>query len=170
MVAFSYLALKNFRQPAFSHSETLFIYFSQLMHWFPVIFLIQNSRDQTTRNRAVTGNREPAQPGCPLAKSSFHRFLRMQPPLPSRRQRAPQPSQPMAHTPPMAPFTWSTLCWLSCKSTIRIKRSLGLFLFPWHFVTLFFFLCLFILNVCFKICILKHSGIVCIKLGSKYTF
>lgn len=87
-----------------------------------VIFLPQNSRDLTTRNRVDTESRDPVQPGCPLTKSSFHPFLRMQPPLPSPRHWALQPSPPMAHMPPMALSTWSTLCWLSCKSLSSMRN------------------------------------------------
>lgn len=83
---------------------------------------IQSSRDRTARNRVFTGSREPVQPGFPLAKSSSHPFLRMQPLLPSPYQWALQPSQPMAHMPHMAPSTWSTLFWLSCKYWSRIEN------------------------------------------------
>ena len=79
------------------------------------MFLNENSRDPTTRNKAGTGSREPAQPGCPWAKSSFHPFQRMPPQLPSLLHRALQHSPPMEHMPPMALFIWSTLSWLSCK-------------------------------------------------------
>lgn len=67
------------------------------------------------RSKVGTVSREPAQPGCTLAKSSFHLFQRMQPPLPSQPHQGPQPSQPMGHMPHMGLSTWSTLFWLSCK-------------------------------------------------------
>lgn len=115
MILFS--NLKTFFFSAFfSHRWTscFFFYTSDVLR-FLFIFLIQNSRELTARIRVDTVSREPAQPGCPLAKSSFRPFLRMQPPLPSLRQWAPRPSRPTAHTLHTALFTWSTLCWLSCK-------------------------------------------------------
>ena len=109
------------QQPVLSHSQ-FYCFYSWCVLRF-LLFLTLNSRDLTTKNRAGMGSRELAQLVCLLAKSSFHPFRRMQPPLPSLWQRARQPSRPMAHTPLMAPFIWSTLCWLSCKyySSIRFK-------------------------------------------------
>lgn len=87
------------------------------------VFVTPNSNDLTTRNRAGTRSREPAQPACPLGKSSFPPFQRMLPPLRNLHQRALQASQPMAHTHPMARSTWSTLCWLSCKCWSKVIVS-----------------------------------------------
>lgn len=66
------------------------------------------------RSRAGTQTREPAQPAL-LTKSTFHQFQKMQSLLANQHRWALQLTPPMAYMHPMAPFTWSILCWLSCK-------------------------------------------------------